>query len=276
MITYNHEKYIREAIEGVLMQQVDFNVELIIADDNSPDNTEQIVADIIGSHPNGKWIRYTKHKSNKGMMPNFVWSLEQCKGKYIALCEGDDYWTDPYKLQKQVDFLERNEEYVACFHDVKIVTESSKRVAHLPYPKQNRLTFTDILNNHYVYTCSLVFRNQFCKFPDWLLHIKSGDIALAILLAHECDFYYFYEILSVYRVHAGGVSSTNDHQDDIRYFRGRQILYKHLNGFFDKRYDQQFKKRSLAFFYEMFPKKGGRKKVILHYLLRLILLPGRV
>ena len=111
MITYNHEKYIQQAVEGVLMQQTDFPIELIIADDASPDQTEKIVTTIKKKHPNGNWIKYTRHLQNKGMTENFMWALGQAQGKYIALCEGDDYWTDPYKLQKQVDFLEANEEY---------------------------------------------------------------------------------------------------------------------------------------------------------------------
>lgn len=125
MITYNHEEYIKEAIESVLMQECDYEVELIIADDKSPDNTESVVLDIIKNHKNGHWIKYTKHKTNKGMMPNFVWALEQCKGKCVALCEGDDYWIDPLKLQKQVEFLEENEGYSTSAHDVKIIYDKS-------------------------------------------------------------------------------------------------------------------------------------------------------
>ena len=101
MITYKHESYIAEAIEGVLKQECDFELELIIADDCSPDSTEQIVKEIINNHPNGHWIRYTKHQTNLGMINNFIWSVKQSNGKYLALCEGDDYWTDPLKLQKQ-------------------------------------------------------------------------------------------------------------------------------------------------------------------------------
>jgi len=111
MITFGHEKYIEEAINGVLIQECDFDVELIIADDNSPDNTEVIVSNLIKNIPDKCRVKYTKHDMNMGMMANFNWALDQAQGKYIALCEGDDYWTDPYKLQKQVDFLEANEDY---------------------------------------------------------------------------------------------------------------------------------------------------------------------
>ena len=112
MITYGHEKFIEEAINGVLMQECDFVVELIIANDCSPDKTDAVIQNILCNHPRASWIKYIKHDKNLGMMPNFIFAMQECKGKYIALCEGDDYWTDPSKLQKQVDFLEANSDYV--------------------------------------------------------------------------------------------------------------------------------------------------------------------
>lgn len=120
-ITYGHDKYIEETLDGVLMQQYDGPIEFIIANDNSPDNTDAIIQAYLANHqiPDNFDIRYTCHPENKGMMPNFIWALKQATGKYIALCEGDDYWTDPLKLQKQVDFLEENPEYSCCFHRYK-------------------------------------------------------------------------------------------------------------------------------------------------------------
>ena len=128
MITYGHEKYISEAIYGVLMQKCNFDVELIIANDCSPDTTEDIVNEIISSHKNCSWIKYTRHLINKGAVGNFIWSLKQAKGKYLAICEGDDYWTDPYKLQKQVDFLEKNNDFSICFTDYKVLYENTKNI----------------------------------------------------------------------------------------------------------------------------------------------------
>jgi glycosyltransferase involved in cell wall biosynthesis len=119
MITYLHEAYITQAIEGVLMQKTNFEIELIIADDCSPDKTEEVVKNIITTHPKGHIIKYFKHESNIGMQANGMFAAKQCSGKYIAICEGDDYWTDPYKLQKQVDFLEVNEGYSSIFHNVE-------------------------------------------------------------------------------------------------------------------------------------------------------------
>lgn len=124
-ITYGHEKYITETLDGVLMQQYEGPVEFIISNDNSPDATDEVVKKYFLENPapSNFEIKYTKHEINKGMMPNFVWALEQATGEYIALCEGDDYWTDPLKLQKQVDFLEKNKEYIAVGHQ-RIVVEN--------------------------------------------------------------------------------------------------------------------------------------------------------
>ncbi|MET0945569.1 MAG: glycosyltransferase family 2 protein [Flavobacterium sp.] len=116
MITYGHEDFIEQAINGILMQECDFEVELIIANDCSPDKTDEVIRKIIKNHPKSSWIKYTNHQSNLGMIPNFIWAIQQARGNYIAICEGDDYWTDSLKLQKQVDFLEANEEYVICGH----------------------------------------------------------------------------------------------------------------------------------------------------------------
>ena len=192
MITYGHEQFIKQAIEGVLMQQCDFEVELIIANDCSPDNTDSVVNQIIENHPNSNWIRYTRHTSNKGMTPNFVWALKQVNAKYIALCEGDDYWTDPLKLKKQVDFLEANSKYSMCFTSVKKYYHNKKiyKNWHLEL-KQKEYSTKEIIYNFLVPTCSAVFRydensnyeklfeNKNFIFSDmilWLFLLEKGSI----------------------------------------------------------------------------------------------------
>ncbi len=108
MITYGHEKYIREAIDGVLMQQCDFAVELLLANDSSPDNSDIVIHDIMKNHPKSNRIRYVKHEKNIGMMPNFLFALKEAKGKYIARLDDHDIWTDVHKLSKQVALLEKD------------------------------------------------------------------------------------------------------------------------------------------------------------------------
>jgi glycosyltransferase involved in cell wall biosynthesis len=192
MITYGHEQYIKQAIEGVLIQQCDFAVELIIANDCSPDNTDNVVDQFMENHPNSNWIKYTRHNSNKGMILNFIWALEQANGKYIALCEGDDYWTDALKLQKQVDFLEVNPKSSMCFTSVKKYYQNKNIYSkwHLEL-KQKEYSAKEIIYNLLVPTCSAVFRNEEnCNydklfnnknfiFPDmilWLFLLGKGSV----------------------------------------------------------------------------------------------------
>jgi len=216
MITYKHEQFIAKAIEGILMQKCDFEVELIIADDCSPDKTEEKVFQIIKNHPKNSWIKYTKHKTNKGMISNFNWALNQCKGKYIAMCEGDDYWTDPLKLQKQVDFLEANEEYSACGHTAKILYENTGREELYPDITENKTcTYQHTIEKWIMTTASIVFRNNIEVFDKMekiysYRNIISGDQILLATLGHIGDILIMHEAMSVYRKHDGGISNWGD------------------------------------------------------------------
>jgi glycosyltransferase involved in cell wall biosynthesis len=241
MITYKHETFIAEAIEGVLMQEVDFPVELIIADDCSPDGTGEIVQKFIDEHPNGRWIKYTKHKANKGMMPNFVWALEQARGKYIALCEGDDYWTDPLKLQKQVDFLEVNEEYILTGHDAVIVDSNTTVVSETKLPiKYKRSASRDELKQMFwVLTLTMVYRNidELRNYPVALLNVPNGDTCLISLLGNYGAYHYHEDIKpAAYRIHDGGVWSVlNNNQKIIK----QCITLNSLRRYYDQREDNE-------------------------------------
>ncbi len=205
MITYGHEKYIREAIEGVLMQEGDFDLELVIANDCSPDNTDAIISELLKSHPKADKIRYIKHKKNIGMMPNFIFALQQAQGDYIALCDGDDYWTDPYKLQKQVDFLEANPDYVLSFHKVKILKPNGELVedfiTKVPDNYETQETLARLGN--YIHTPSVVFRNVIKEFPPEFSLSPIGDYFLYMLLVEHGKLHYFEDEMAVYRFGVG-------------------------------------------------------------------------
>ena len=125
MITYGHEKFIEQAIDGVLMQKGDFDIELIIANDCSPDNTDAVIRRILKNHPNASWINYFKHELNLGIMPNFYFALEQCNGDFIAVCEGDDYWIDEFKIQKQLEVFKKNNEINLVYTNVTFLMQNS-------------------------------------------------------------------------------------------------------------------------------------------------------
>ena len=212
MLTYGHENYIRQAIEGVLMQECNFQVELIIANDCSPDNTYVVIQDILNNHPKSHWIRYIQHKENKGMMTNFIYALQQCKGKYIALCEGDDFWTYSLKLQKQIDFLEANPNYVLSFHRIKILQMNGELVpdfiTKVPENYQTQETLARLGN--YIHTPSVVFKNIIKSFPPEFELSPIGDYFLYMLLSEHGELKCFEEEMAVYRVGIGVFSSQTD------------------------------------------------------------------
>src|SRR6185312_2892285 len=128
MLAYNHEHYIAEAIEGVLMQQTNFEFELIISNDASSDRTHEVISEFAVNHPKGKRVKYFNQQRNLGMQCNFIFALKACKGKYIALCEGDDYWTDPLKLQKQVDYISSHADCNLVFTGVQLLEDATNRL----------------------------------------------------------------------------------------------------------------------------------------------------
>ena len=208
MITYGHEAFIEDAINGVLMQEVNFPVELIIADDCSPDYTNEKVA-LFSNHTNAHWIRYTRHESNIGMMPNFTWALRQARGKYIALCEGDDYWTDPLKLQKQVEFLEANEEYVAVAENGLVINTITNEEYFFSEESERDVTIKEMVSKRRFPTASVVLRNSVLK--EYFIDVKySIDTILWCYLAQKGKFRYFPRVTSVYNRGPHGIVEGTD------------------------------------------------------------------
>ncbi len=211
MITYGHEKFIEQAINGVLMQECDFEVELIIANDCSPDKTDELIKNILKNHPRASWIKYIKHNKNLGMMPNFIFAIQECLGKYVALCEGDDYWTDPLKLQKQVHFLEANPDYVLCFHQVNILKTNGEIVDDFitNVPEDYETIETLARYGNYIHTPSVVFRNVIKEFPFEFSQSPIGDYFLYMMLAEHGKLKYLEDKMAVYRYGVGILSGMN-------------------------------------------------------------------
>lgn len=208
MITYNHEKYITQAIEGALMQKTNFPIELIIGDDCSTDNTKNICVEYQKKYP--EIIKTEFSKFNLGVMKNFAKCLSVCSGKYIALCEGDDYWTDPYKLQKQYNVLEKNPNYSLCFHNSLVVYENMKRKAH-PFTNLERNIFSiqDIIEKPwFIPTQSIFLRKETFEETIWFSHVFNGDLSIQLLLATKGDFWGINEIMSVYRRNKQSITSN--------------------------------------------------------------------
>ena len=206
MITYGHEEFIEQAVNGVLMQECDFNFELILGNDASPDKTDSIVNAILQNHPQAHRINYLRQEKNIGMLPNFLATLKRCSGKYIALCDGDDYWTDPTKLQRQVDFLEASRECSFCFHKAsKIVGIDEKKSG--VYPEKvtgSAIDASQFFQITTIPTASVVYRND-VAFPE-LLHSHPDFLLYCTLLSKGLAGFIDRD-MSVYRLHDGGISS---------------------------------------------------------------------
>ncbi len=205
MITYNHENFIAQAIESVLMQQTNFDFELVIGEDCSTDRTRAIIADYAERFPDK--IRLLPREKNLGASHNFVETLQSCRGQYLALLEGDDYWTSPHKLQKQVDLLDSHPECVICFHNVKAFyqDESLPSYEYCDPDQKEVSTLDDLLVKNFIPTCSTMFRRGlFGDFPDWFHTSRMGDWPLHIFNARHGNIRYINENMGAYRLHNGG------------------------------------------------------------------------
>jgi glycosyltransferase involved in cell wall biosynthesis len=207
MITFNHAKFIAQAIEGVLQQTTTFQIELIIGEDFSTDNTRAICLKYQDKFPGT--IKVMLPEKNIGMMPNFIECLTACTGKYIALCEGDDYWTDPLKLQKQVDFLEKNRDYSMCFHNAMIIYDDGRpSLLFNAIDQKEILGVHDIIEKWQITTASMLFRNGLLQLPVWFKDIHNGDYALQLMISCYGPVGYITNVMSVYRQHSTNLSAT--------------------------------------------------------------------
>jgi glycosyltransferase involved in cell wall biosynthesis len=207
-ITYNHESFIEDALEGFLIQETDFPFEILINDDASTDRTAVIIREYESAYPNIiKPIYQTENQYSKGNKPGLL-NRERAKGKYIALCEGDDYWTASNKLMKQIDFLEMNPEYSICFHSVKIWKDSQLIDDYITREVPETSSIRELANGNYIHTPSVVYRNRLFEHTKNMKKSPIGDYFLHMMNAKYGKIKKIHENMAVYRVHAGGNMSS--------------------------------------------------------------------
>ena len=205
--TYNHEKYIKQALESLATQKTNFKFEVLVGDDCSTDKTAEIVKKIAHKYPT--IIVPILRDKNIGPKENHLDLFTRAKGKYVALNEGDDYWNDKNKLQKQVDYLNNNEECSVCFHPVNVIDENDAKFSNI-YPKNtvgNKLTFEKLMNANLIQTNSVMYRNNI--FKDHILHplLMPGDWYRHLLNSLYGEIYMLPDIMATYRKHDGGIWS---------------------------------------------------------------------
>lgn len=202
MITYNQENYIEKAIESIINQKCNFNFKLFIGEDFSTDKTRELCLFYKNKYPDKIELVLQKENIGGPQNGNCIYNL-CCKSqaKYIALCEGDDYWIDPYKLQKQVDFLEKNEDYVMCFTRYKRYFQDEDRFQLNGHNLSKKYILKDFMYANQTATATVVYRNIKIDY-DLLKLAPFGDWVLFNLLLKKGDAYYLNDITAVYRRHS--------------------------------------------------------------------------
>lgn len=246
LTTYNHARYIREAVEGVLMQRTTFPIELIITEDCSTDGTREIVQELAAQHPD--LIRLMLSERNLNTNTVSARAIAAARGEYTAHLDGDDYWTDPGKLQRQADFLDAYPDCPLCFHDVVIWNEARNEAAglyvRLTVPRFS--TLPQLLTNNCIPGCSPMFRTAALRtMPAWVDEAEYGDWPTYLLLAQTGPVGFIPDVMGVYRMHPDGywsrLSFTEQLRMDIRFLaRVRPRL--------GRRYDRDVR-RSMALRY---------------------------
>lgn len=257
--TFNLEKYIAEALESWLGQETVFPYEIIISDDGSTDRTKEIIGQYVLKYPDK--ISLITNERNLGMLPNFIQSLKVAKGKYIAVCDGDDYWIHTDKLQRQVNFLEMNPDFSACYTNSILVDKDSQflKVAKINVwdiaTTKELLSHDDFIQDNIPlspgHISGLVFRNFVIQsFPNWFYQCDNvTDFPLYMMLSKYGKAKFINENMSAYRIHAENTSSLEF--EKYRHHRGRIFMYKKVNSFLKYQYRTQINKTICRHYLEL-------------------------
>lgn len=249
-ITYNHENYITDALEGFLLQKTDFNYEILIHEDASTDNTAKIIKNYAKKYPEIiKPIFQKENLYSKGIDVDDL-NTERAKGKYIALCEGDDYWTDPYKLQKQVNYMEAHTQCTLCVHAAYMVDVSGKKIRPVrPCVGSRTFRIQEIIEgggrlfatNTFMYPRALDLNK-----PEFYKNAPVTDYPLAIYLALHGEAFYIDEYMAAYRKGVSGSWTTTEQSSldkIIKHVKNTENMLDQLNQFTDFKFDDAINKK---------------------------------
>lgn len=244
-IAYNQEKYIREALDSFVMQKTNFPFVAIVHDDASTDNTASIIREYAEKYPDIiKPIFETENQYSKPGNPLgriMQQAIDESGAKYVAYCEGDDYWTDPLKLQKQVDFLENNPDFTMCFNAIEVINEHSDSKYLLAEVETREYSGNEIIESMILQTASVVIRKEIFLSERYQKakadsRFKSGDITLYLAAAAMGRIFCIADFMSIYRINSGGV--TNVMRKDPFIFVNEVKL---MNEYFGDKFSRSFK-----------------------------------
>lgn len=252
VISFNHEDFIEKTLRGILAQKINFPLEILVYDDASVDGTPQIIKNYAQQYPSlVKPFLSDKNCFSQGIHPDKVYNWPRIQGNYVALCEGDDYWTDPYKLQKQADFLDQHPQYSLCFHPVKVIIEGRPNDVSIFPTKAYRfgkqtLDLNDLLKHNFIQTNSVLYRWRFHHdllnlYPD---NILPGDYFLHLLHAQVGKIGFLPDVMAVYRRHCNGLWSNTY---SMEWFK--RVLFPHIN--FYQAVEKQFQQDQILRYCEL-------------------------
>lgn len=229
MLTYNQERYIDQAIRSVIRQKTNFKIELVIGNDASTDATAAICQRWKDLYPDK--ILFINRSQNLGLQQNFIQTYAHCRGKYMAICEGDDFWISRHKLQKQVDFLENHPDYAICFHRVINYYEEQGVKSLSNGGQQTDTDILDLAESNFITNVSVLFRKDcFGELPAWFDRVSTYDYAMHLITAQHGKIHYINRPMAVYRQHGKGIwsESQTDKKLDIALVI-RELLIDYFN-----------------------------------------------
>ena len=239
--SYNHEKYIQECIDSILMQKGNFELELILGDDDSQDGTRRILEEYHNKYP--KTVHLLPKAKNMGVTKNLKRCFKEVNGDYVAVCEGDDYWTDPSKLQKQANFLDDRPDCIMCFNSILMSYEGKEEKNYIFQENLTKNTFTthDLILDNFIgnFSCCMYRTNIVKKLPDTLYDIFIVDWMFNIACSEYGNIGFLNDNMTVYRIHDNGLWSSKDSSVQISELSEHIDTY---NEFLSFKYDSEFKK----------------------------------
>jgi glycosyltransferase involved in cell wall biosynthesis len=249
VMTYDHERFIRQALDGALMQETAFDYEILISEDCSTDGTREIVLEYQRRHP--ERIRLLLSERNLHSNEVVVRGWRAGRGKYIALLDGDDYWTSPHKLSRQVEFLERRPECSMCFHNARVLDEATGDASRLwtPPDQPEISTLREMWMGNFIATCSTMYRAGVVpEIPAWYVPLfPITDWPLHLLHAEHGPIGYLGEVMGVYRHHAGGLYSSLDERAKLE---STARFYSVMDRNFGGRYRSLVREARFRYFFD--------------------------
>ncbi len=281
VLTYNHADFIAENMRGILMQQVHAEVELIISDDGSTDQTVQIIQHELTNAPANFKIKFFKQPKNLGATPNFYFALEQVTGNFVTFCEGDDYWTDPFKLQTQLDFMQQHPDCSLCFHTAVNISDD---------PKIHRTDFSEVEDRAYstleiywrwiIHTATVMMRTDVLQSKAKKATMTRDDLqyfdtVLFMAASTVGKLYGISKRMSAYRRHDAGLSAGSvNYKRDLRHNQLDKIIGDFYGGEIKKTADWLIFSRSRINFGKLLFQR--KLKLMLQYSRWLVLTKGNL